>query len=147
MQGTCQSGSDGLSARHWFAKTPQCLSPPWAPPQRSDGLTTRGEEAKLSHGHKNVEVDSRHRGGRSPGGGCLPRQSHLVPPWSLDLLYEKAFAQALFDEPELLSSLGLVEQFGITATTASSATNRRRTSNARSTGPAALCRTLQCRAS
>jgi uncharacterized protein (DUF885 family) len=36
-------------------------------------------------------------------------------PWSLDLFYEKVFAQVLFDEPELLSSLGLVEQFGITS--------------------------------
>ena len=35
-------------------------------------------------------------------------------PWSLDLFYEKVFAQVLFDEPELLSSVGLVEQFGIT---------------------------------
>lgn len=36
-------------------------------------------------------------------------------PWSLNLFYEKVFAQVLFHEPELLSSLGLVEQFGITA--------------------------------
>jgi uncharacterized protein (DUF885 family) len=36
-------------------------------------------------------------------------------PWSLNLFYEKVFAQVLFEEPELLSSLGLVEQFGITA--------------------------------
>jgi uncharacterized protein (DUF885 family) len=35
-------------------------------------------------------------------------------PWSLNLFYEKVFAQVLFDEPELLSSLGLVERFGIT---------------------------------
>src|SRR6202030_4844734 len=35
-------------------------------------------------------------------------------PWSLNLFYEKIFAQVLFDEPELLSSLGLVERFGIT---------------------------------
>ncbi|HSU44518.1 MAG TPA: DUF885 family protein, partial [Casimicrobiaceae bacterium] len=35
-------------------------------------------------------------------------------PWSLDLFYEKIFAQVLFDEPELLSAVGLVEQFGIT---------------------------------
>ena len=34
-------------------------------------------------------------------------------PWSLNLFYEKVFAVAVFDEPELLSSLGLVEQFGI----------------------------------
>ena len=35
-------------------------------------------------------------------------------PWSLNLFYEKAFAQVLFEEPELLSALGLVERFGIT---------------------------------
>ena len=35
-------------------------------------------------------------------------------PWSLDLFYEKVFAEVIFSEPELLSSLGLVEQFGIT---------------------------------
>ena len=35
-------------------------------------------------------------------------------PWSLNLFYDKVFVEALFREPELLSSLGLVEQFGIT---------------------------------
>jgi uncharacterized protein (DUF885 family) len=35
-------------------------------------------------------------------------------PWSLNLFYEKVFAEFIFSEPELLSSLGLVEQFGIT---------------------------------
>ena len=35
-------------------------------------------------------------------------------PWSLNLFYEKIFAEVLFDHPELLSALGLVEQFGIT---------------------------------
>ena len=35
-------------------------------------------------------------------------------PWSLNLFYEKVFAEFVFDEPELLSALGLVEQFGIT---------------------------------
>src|SRR6266496_3019500 len=35
-------------------------------------------------------------------------------PWSLNLFYEKVFAKVLFDHPELLSALGLVEQFGIT---------------------------------
>src|SRR5256885_8600676 len=35
-------------------------------------------------------------------------------PWSLNLFYEKVFAQVIFDHPELLSTLGLVEQFGIT---------------------------------
>ena len=36
-------------------------------------------------------------------------------PWSLNLFYEKVFAEVLFDHPELLSMLGLVEQFGITS--------------------------------
>ncbi|MBA2431849.1 MAG: DUF885 domain-containing protein [Chthoniobacterales bacterium] len=36
-------------------------------------------------------------------------------PWSLGVFYEKIFIELLFDEPELLSSLGLVERFGITA--------------------------------
>ncbi len=36
-------------------------------------------------------------------------------PWSLNLFYEKVFAEVIFSEPELLSSLGLVEQFGITS--------------------------------
>ena len=35
-------------------------------------------------------------------------------PWSLNLFYEKVFAQVVFDEPELLSSIGLVERFGLT---------------------------------
>src|SRR4030095_4999776 len=35
-------------------------------------------------------------------------------PWSLNLFYEKAFVEVIFSEPELLSLLGLVEQFGIT---------------------------------
>lgn len=35
-------------------------------------------------------------------------------PWSLNVFYEKIFAEVLFDEPQLLSSLGLVERFGIT---------------------------------
>src|SRR5216110_1584367 len=36
-------------------------------------------------------------------------------PWSLSLFYEKVFVEVLFDHPELLSTLGLVEQFGITS--------------------------------
>src|SRR6266436_7304135 len=36
-------------------------------------------------------------------------------PWSLNLFYEKVFAEVIFSEPELLSQLGLVEQFGITS--------------------------------
>jgi len=35
-------------------------------------------------------------------------------PWSLNLFYEKVFVEFLLQEPELLSALGLVEQFGIT---------------------------------
>ncbi len=35
-------------------------------------------------------------------------------PWILNVFYEKVFIELIFDEPELLSSLGLVEQFGIT---------------------------------
>lgn len=34
-------------------------------------------------------------------------------PWSLNLFYEKVFAETIFTSPELLSQLGLVEQFGI----------------------------------
>src|SRR6267143_3034515 len=34
-------------------------------------------------------------------------------PWSLNLFYDKVFAETIFSEPELLSQLGLVEQFGI----------------------------------
>ena len=36
-------------------------------------------------------------------------------PWSLNLFYEKVFAEVIFSEPELLTQLGLVEQFGITS--------------------------------
>ena len=36
-------------------------------------------------------------------------------PWSLNLVYEKTFVEVIFNEPELLTSLGLVEQFGITS--------------------------------
>jgi uncharacterized protein (DUF885 family) len=36
-------------------------------------------------------------------------------PWNLNLFYEKVFGEVVFKEPELLSSLGLVEQFGITS--------------------------------
>jgi len=36
-------------------------------------------------------------------------------PWSLNLFYEKVFAEVVFDHPELLSQLGLVEQFGFTS--------------------------------
>lgn len=36
-------------------------------------------------------------------------------PWSLNVFYEKVFIELLLKEPELLSSLGLVEQFGITS--------------------------------
>jgi len=36
-------------------------------------------------------------------------------PWSLNLFYEKVFAAVIFSEPELLTQLGLVEQFGFTS--------------------------------
>jgi uncharacterized protein (DUF885 family) len=36
-------------------------------------------------------------------------------PWSLNVFYEKAFVEVVFDAPELLTSLGLVERFGIRA--------------------------------
>src|ERR1700693_160265 len=36
-------------------------------------------------------------------------------PWSLNLFYDKVFAEVIFSEPELLTSLGLVEQFGFTS--------------------------------
>ena len=35
-------------------------------------------------------------------------------PWSLNVFYNKVFLEFIFNEPELLSSIGLVEQFGIT---------------------------------
>jgi uncharacterized protein (DUF885 family) len=35
-------------------------------------------------------------------------------PWNLNLFYEKVFAETVFREPELLSSLGFAEQLGIT---------------------------------
>jgi uncharacterized protein (DUF885 family) len=35
-------------------------------------------------------------------------------PWSLNLFYDKVFVEVIFSEPELLTQLGLVEQFGIT---------------------------------
>jgi uncharacterized protein (DUF885 family) len=35
-------------------------------------------------------------------------------PWNLNHFYEKVFAELVFSEPELLSHLGLVEQFGFT---------------------------------
>ena len=49
-------------------------------------------------------------------------------PWSLNLFYEKVFAEILFDHPEILSTIGLVEQFE------SSMTNRPLTNSANSTG-------------
>src|SRR5204863_9626021 len=36
-------------------------------------------------------------------------------PWSLNLFYDKVFAEVIFSEPELLTQLGLVEQFGFTS--------------------------------
>ena len=36
-------------------------------------------------------------------------------PWNLNVFYEKVFAETVFREPELLSTLGFAEQFGITS--------------------------------
>src|SRR5436309_14850276 len=36
-------------------------------------------------------------------------------PWSLNLFYEKVFAETVFSEPEMHYALGLVDQFGITS--------------------------------
>src|SRR5580693_59403 len=36
-------------------------------------------------------------------------------PWSLNLFYDKIFAELIFSEPELLTQIGLVEQFGFTS--------------------------------
>ena len=49
------------------------------------------------------------------GGTILAINAVYFRPWSLNVFYEKVFAETLFGEPELLSSLGLVEQFGIRA--------------------------------
>ncbi len=46
--------------------------------------------------------------------GVLAVNAICFRPWSLNVFYEKIFVEVLFDQPELLSSLGLVEQFGIT---------------------------------
>ena len=61
-------------------------------------------------------------------------------PWSLNLFYDKVFAEVLFDHPELLSALGLVEQFGITGHNGNSTTSRRRTNSMNSTGGSATWR-------
>ena len=48
--------------------------------------------------------------------GDLPRQPDLFPSLEPQSLLRKSFcAKSIFAEPELLSSLGLVEQFGITS--------------------------------
>ncbi|HJX26194.1 MAG TPA: DUF885 family protein, partial [Chthoniobacterales bacterium] len=36
-------------------------------------------------------------------------------PWSLNLFYDKIFVELIFTEPELLTQIGLVEQFGFTS--------------------------------
>ena len=59
-------------------------------------------------------------------------------PWSLNLFYEKVFAEILFDHPEILSTLGLVEQFGITGHNGKLMTNRPRINSANSTGGSAI---------
>ena len=48
-------------------------------------------------------------------GGVLLTNLIWFRTWSLNLFYEKAFVEVIFNEPELLTSLGLVEQFGITS--------------------------------
>src|ERR1700674_3653338 len=47
-------------------------------------------------------------------GGIFTINLIYFRPGNLTLFYEKVFAETIFSEPELLSSLGLVEQFGIT---------------------------------
>lgn len=49
------------------------------------------------------------------GGAILAVNVIYFRPWNLNHFYEKVFAEVIFTEPELLSSLGLVEQFGITS--------------------------------
>src|SRR5205809_208427 len=39
----------------------------------------------------------------------------LFRPWSLNLFYEQVVVEVIFSEPELLTQLGLVEQFGISS--------------------------------
>src|SRR6195256_955928 len=47
--------------------------------------------------------------------GAIPAVNVIYfRPWNLNHFYEKVFAETIFSEPELLSALGLVEQFGIT---------------------------------
>jgi uncharacterized protein (DUF885 family) len=48
------------------------------------------------------------------GGAILAINVIYFRPWNLNWFYEKAFAETVFTEPELLSALGMVEQFGIT---------------------------------
>ena len=47
--------------------------------------------------------------------GILVANAIWFRPWSLNIFYEKVFAETVFREPELLSSLGFAEQFGITS--------------------------------
>lgn len=49
------------------------------------------------------------------GAAVLAVNAIWFRPWSLNVFYEKVFVEVIFDEPELLSALGLVEQFGITS--------------------------------
>jgi hypothetical protein len=58
-------------------------------------------------------------------------------PWSLNLFYDKVFAEVLFDHPELLSTLGLVEQVS-PATMGNWMTNRQRINSMNSTGGSAI---------
>jgi uncharacterized protein (DUF885 family) len=47
-------------------------------------------------------------------GAILAINVFYFRPWNLNWFYEKAFAETVFSEPELLSALGMVEQYGIT---------------------------------
>jgi len=47
-------------------------------------------------------------------GAILAVNAIWFRPWNLNIFYEKVFTETVFREPELLSSLGFAEQFGIT---------------------------------
>ena len=48
-------------------------------------------------------------------GAILAVNAFYFRPWNLNIFYEKVFIETVFREPELLSTLGFVEQFGFTA--------------------------------
>ena len=47
-----------------------------------------------------------------PGCGSIVVNLIWFRPFSLNLFYEKVFVSFLLEQPELLSSLGIAEQFG-----------------------------------